>query len=88
MRKTALFLIMIALAVPAAADTLSIGSRVLTDGDSTGKVYELLGKPDRIVEHQNRFGAVVGERFEYYDDGKTIQIEIRDGIVESIDEEI
>ena len=88
MRKATLFLIMLTAAVPAAADTLSVGSRLLVDGDSTGKVYALLGKPDRIVEQQNRFGAVVGERFEYYRDAKTIRIETRDGKVESIDEEI
>lgn len=88
MRKSTPFLLMVLLATNAWADTLSVGNRVLADGDSTGKVYALLGKPDRIVELENRFGAVVSERFEYYHDGKTIQIEIRDGTVESIDEEI
>ena len=87
MRKTVLIPLLLALSAPAAADTLSVGSAVLVDGDSTGKVYLLLGKPDRVVEHENRFGAVVGERFEYYRDGKTIAIEIEDGVVSSISEE-
>ncbi len=68
-----------ALATPALTDTLAVGSSVLTDGDSVGKVYRLIGKPDRIVEQQNRFGAVAGERFEYYRNGKTVPIEVRDG---------
>lgn len=67
---------MLALAIPASADTRSVGSSVLTDGDSTAKVHAL-GKPDRIVELKNRFGAVGSERFEYYRDGTMIQIEIR-----------
>ena len=87
MRMAATLLLTLLLASPAWADTLTVGSRVLSDGDSTGKVYDLLGKPDRVVENQNAFGGVVSERFDYYHDGKTIQIEIRDGTVKSIYQE-
>ena len=74
-------------AVPAAADTLTVGTRVLLDGDSVGRVYQLLGQPDRIVDEETRFGGDFGERFEYYRDGQTIRITIRDGKVESIEQQ-
>lgn len=82
MRIAAAVLLTLMLASPAWADTLTVGSRVLSDGDSTGKVYELLGKPDRVIA-----SWVGNECFEYYRDGKTIRIEIRDGTVESIQQE-
>jgi len=74
------------LAAPAFADTISFGNRVLTDGDSTGKVIEVAGKPDRVEQIQNRFGAVIGERWEYYRNGKTITFTIIEGKVKSITE--
>ena len=71
----------------AAADTLTIGTRVLIDGDSVGRVYQLLGRPDRIVDEETGFGGGFGERFEYYRDGQTIRITIRDGKVDSIEQQ-
>ena len=61
--------------------TATFGSRVLVEGDSVARVFEVAGKPDRIVQLENRFGAGVGERFEYYRDGKTITVEISGGRV-------
>lgn len=63
-----------------AAETLTFGNRVLSTGDSIGRVYELLGQPDNKVELENKFG----DRLVYYRNGKTIQIVIRGGTVASI----
>ena len=42
--------------------------------------------PARVVQLQNEFGAVTGERWEYDIDGKTVGFTIRNGKVERIDE--
>lgn len=55
-------------------------------GDSTGRVMKALGKPDRYVTLENRFGGAVGERWVYYVTGrnaKTIHIEVSGGQVTS-----
>ena len=84
--RTALLLALIVAAAPAFADTLSVGAHVLTDGDPVGKAYQLLGQPDRVQQNQNRFGATVSEDLEYYKDGKTIRVTVRDGKIEAISE--
>lgn len=87
MRLAALLLLGVLVAQPTfATDTLTVGNRVLVTGDSVGKVYELLGKPDRTVDLENRFGAAVAERLEYFRDGKTVQVVIQGGRVISISE--
>ena len=87
MRLAALLLLGMLVAPPTfATDTLTVGNRVLVTGDSVGKVYELLGKPDRTVDLENRFGAAVAERLEYFRDGKTVQVVIQGGRVISISE--
>jgi len=40
----------------------------------------------RIVQLENDYGAVTGERWEYDIDGKTVGFTIRNGKVERIDE--
>jgi len=84
MRAIALSLLLLAVSVPVMADSINVGNRVLVDGDSVGKAYELLGKPDRIVQLENKFGAAMGERLEWYRNGKTIQIVVRGGRIASI----
>lgn len=69
-----------------ASDSVTFGYKVITIGDGVGRVYEVAGKPDRVVTLQNRFGAAVGERLEYYRDGKTTMITIRSGQVVAIEE--
>ncbi|RDZ27901.1 DUF2845 domain-containing protein [Lysobacter silvisoli] len=69
-----------------ASDSIAFGNRVLVLGDAVGQVYQLAGTPDRIKRIENKRGAEVGERFEYYRDGKTILITIRDGRVAAIEE--
>ena len=85
--RPALFATLLLLAAPAFADSLSVGPHVLVDGDAAGKAHQLLGPPDHISQEHNRFGATLGETWEYYDrDGKTLRIEVRDGKITAIDE--
>lgn len=84
--RTALFCLLLLLAVPALADTYAFGSRVVVSGDGPAKVIEVAGKPDRIVELENKRGAVYGERWEYYINGKTVSLTLIDGKVTQITE--
>jgi hypothetical protein len=74
----------LAIALPAAAQSVTFGSKVLSEGDSVARVYELAGQPTRVVRLENKFGAAMGERLEYYRDGKAILITISGGVVQSI----
>jgi len=87
MRRIApLILSTLMLLAPAAAraELMAIGAKVLSEGDSVGRVYEVAGQPDRVVRLENKFGAATGERLEYYRDGKAILITISGGVVRSI----
>ena len=84
-----LLAIVLALAVaPAMADfSFRFGDVVVTTGDSPGTVVRKAGRqPDRIVQLENRRGAAVGERWEYYLDNKQVNFEIRGGRVVDIQE--
>jgi hypothetical protein len=48
-----------------AAATLRVGQQVLSVGDTASKVSTLLGKPDFKEPVQNKFGAYLGERWQY-----------------------
>ncbi len=79
-----LILLAVLAAAPAFADSIAINGKLITDGDGTGKVMQVAGKPDRIVQLETEYGGATGERWEYYREGKTVQIEIHDGRVTSI----
>ena len=68
------------------ADTYAFGNRLVVSGDGPGKVIEAAGKPDRIVPIQNKFGAQIGEEWEYYISGKTVTIVFTEGKVSRIRE--
>lgn len=90
MRYLAAIVLSLLLAVPAWAQSVAFGSKLVTVGDSVGdsagKIYQVAGKPDRVVQLQNKFGANDGERFEYYVGNKTVLITVRDGHVVEISE--
>ncbi len=71
-------------AAPAFSDSIAINGKLITDGDGAGKLLQVAGKPDRIVQLETEYGGATGERWEYYREGKTLQIEIRSGRVSSI----
>lgn len=81
-----LILLAVLAAAPAFADSIAINGKLITDGDGTGKVMQVAGRPDRIVQLETEYGGATGERWEYYREGKTVQIEIHDGRVTTITE--
>jgi hypothetical protein len=79
--------LMLAAGTAVAADTYRFDRGVIAVGDSTGTVVQKAGRqPDRIVQLENRLGAASGERWEYYERGKTVLIIIRGGQVQSIED--
>src|SRR3546814_20549082 len=74
--------------MPAMADfSFRFGDGVGIPGDSPGTIVRKAGRqPDRIVQLENRHGAAVGERWEYYLDNKQVNFEIREGRVVDIQE--
>ena len=69
-----------------AAESYAFGNRVLTVGDSAGKLVELAGTPVHKEPVENKFGAHEAERWEFRRDDKTLFVTIRDGKVAQIDE--
>lgn len=69
-----------------ASDTIAFGNRVLSVGDSVGRVYEIAGKPDRVVQLETPQGGGAGQRFEYFLQGKTVLITVHGGRVAGIEE--
>lgn len=86
MRTIILAAVLVLLAMPARADSIRFGERLLTDGDSAAKVKQIAGEPDAVEQIQNEYGATLGQRWQYYRDGKTITITIIDGKVTTITE--
>ena len=52
-----------------AANTLRIGSEVLTVGDSAVRATQLLGTPDFKEPVESEYGGHQGERWQYQRDG-------------------
>lgn len=86
MRHLALLLLLLAGTALATQNSVAFGQRLVTTGDTVGKVIEVAGQPDRTVRLENSQGAAVGERLEYYLRGKTVTIWIQGGRVVAIDE--
>jgi len=68
----------------AAADTFRVGSQVVSTGDSEGRLREVAGKPDRETPIETRQGGLQGYRLEYFQKGKSVQVEIVNGRIRSI----
>ena len=85
MRQVALAILLL-VSGGAFADSYRFGSKVLSDGDPVGRVMELAGNADRTVRLTDDYGVQWGERWEYYRDGKTIQVTIVNGKVTRITE--
>ena len=80
------FVLAACLATPAWAQSVSFGSKLINVGDTVGTVQQVAGKPDRIVPIQNKYGATVAERFEYYLPRKSVLITVKEGKVTEIRE--
>ena len=86
MRILAFALLIVAGVAMAAQASVAFGGRLVSTGDSVGKVIEVAGQPDRTVRLENSQGGAAGERFEYYLRGKTVTIWIHGGRVVAIEE--
>jgi len=69
-----------------AAESYAFGNRVLTVGDSAGKLIELAGPPVHKEAVENKFGAHEAERWEFRRDDKSLFVTIRDGKATQIHE--
>lgn len=79
--------LLLAFSLAAQANSVRIGNRLITEGDSVGTVRQVAGPPDRIVTLENERGAAVGERWEYYrTDGTTVLVTLHGGRVTLIEE--
>ena len=78
--------LLVATGAAQAAESYRFGSRVLTVGDSAGKLVELAGTPVHKDPIENKFGAHEAERWEYRQEDKTLLVTIKDGKVAQIDE--
>jgi len=70
----------------ASADNVRFDRGLVNSGDDAGKVTQVAGRPDRVVQLESDQGGNIGERWEYYQPRKTIQITFRDGRVTTIRE--
>lgn len=86
MNKYAVLLGFLLLAAPALADNVRFDRGLVNSGDNAGKVTQVAGQPDRVVQLESDQGGNTGERWEYYQQRKTIQIIFREGRVASIRE--
>lgn len=70
-----------------ANDTLRVGQQVLTVRDPVTHVIDLLGTPVYKEPLQNKFGAYVGERWQYRrESGRVVTVTIIGGKVANIEE--
>ncbi|MBT2766926.1 DUF2845 domain-containing protein [Stenotrophomonas sp. ISL-67] len=70
----------------AMADSIRFERGLVNSGDTAGKVTQVAGKPDRVIQEESDQGGNVGERWEYYLQRKTVQVKFRDGRVVAIRE--
>lgn len=73
-------------AAAAASDTARIGGRIVTTGMSSAEVRQRVGEPPNIEDIQNKFGAVIGQRWEYVDGRRTINLYMQQGKLVRIEE--
>ncbi len=70
-----------------AGETFRFDRGVVTTGDSTGTLIQKAGRqPDRVVQLENRLGAAVGERWEYYLRDKQVNFVISGSKIVEIEE--
>ena len=79
-------ILMLIASVAYAGDTTRIDGTIVTTGMTSSEVLKRVGEPDAREDVQNKYGAVLGQRWEYH--GKRmVTLWVRAGKVERIDEE-
>lgn len=85
MKRMIVGLLLAVITIPAiASDTWRVNSQVVSTGDSEGRLRQVAGKPDRETPIETSRGGLKGYRLEYFQQGKSVQVEIVDGRVTSI----
>lgn len=80
------FAVLLAASIAApAADSVSVGDAKVSVGDSSERVIESLGPPDRRVQSYDTRKRPIGERWEYDRDGRTFRINVADGRVQRVE---
>ena len=79
-------LLMMLASLAYASETTRIDGTIVTTGMTSSEVLKRVGEPDAREDVQNKYGAVLGQRWEYH--GKRmVTLWVRAGKVERIDEE-
>lgn len=86
MRRIVLAVTLFCACAVAHADNYRFRGGLVMDGDSVSALLKRGGKPDRIVQLENEYGAGVGERWDYYIDDKVVSFYISGGRVIEISE--
>ncbi|HEY4091286.1 MAG TPA: DUF2845 domain-containing protein [Luteibacter sp.] len=85
MKRVIVGLLLAALAIPAiASETWRVNSQVVSTGDSEGRLRQIAGKPDRETPIETSRGGLRGYRLEYFQQTKSVQVEIINGRVSDI----
>lgn len=84
MKRIAIALVILFAAGTAIAETARFGNQVISTGDSEGRLRQVAGKPDRETPIESRHGGLEGYRLEYFQRGKSVQVEVINGRVASI----
>jgi len=69
-------------ALDCGSNSARIQGKLIVRGDSTAVVRKL--HADNVVQLQNRFGAVVGYRYEFFSGRRLLQINTHGGVISSI----
>jgi len=80
-RKFALALLLVALCAPVLAQSVQFKSGTIAVGDSVEKLLKVAGKPERVEPFP---GMPAFTRYEYFSDGRTVSVTVKDGKVTGI----
>jgi hypothetical protein len=84
MRTLVILCLALAMSAAIAGDLYSFPTGVVAVGDSVANLRNKGGEPSRIEPIENRFGAKLGERWEYHMERKQVTFTIQDGKVVGI----
>lgn len=81
MRKLALTVVLALLAAPAFAQSVKFKAGTVSIGDSVERLLKVAGKPERIEPFP---GMPAFKRYEYFSDGRSVSVTVKDGKVTGI----
>ena len=70
------------LALDCGSNSARIKGKLIVRGDSSAVLRQL--EADNVVRLENKFGAVVGYRYEFFNGRRLLQINTQQGVVSSI----